>query len=117
MATAGVVIGGGIIDFLVTDSSLSTRLVFRSPTGIPITVTIRTIITGTAMAIIPTDIPLPMGTIIVTTANQLTDTTIAIVIAEGPQSLHSSANWLARATIMVLLMESWDRQRDARCAR
>src|SRR5450759_2290512 len=68
-----------------------------------------------AMAIIRTGIPLPMGTIMITTASQLTDMTTAIVIAEGLQSWRSSANWLERVIITVPLTELWGQKPVARC--
>src|ERR1700737_2562736 len=115
MATAGAVVGGPAdTSVTVTASSFSAGLVSRT-TDIP-TVTTRTVITATAMAIIHMGTPLPMGTIMITLGSQLTDMTIAIVIAEGRQSLRSSAKWLERATIMVPLTESWGQKRVARSA-
>ena len=69
-----------------------------------------------AMAIIHMGTPLPMGTIMVTPGSQLTDMTIAIVIAEGLQLSRSSAKWLERATIMVPLTESWGQKPVVRSA-
>src|SRR5438876_7158797 len=101
MATAGAVIGGTAdTSVTVTASSFSAGLVFRT-TDIP-TVTTRTIImaTTTAMAIIHMGTPLPMGTILVTLGSQLTDMTIAFILAWGLQLLCSSAKWLVRSTII-----------------
>ena len=104
MATAGAVIGGTAdTSATVTASSFSAGLVFRT-TDIP-TVTILTIITAMAIILTGTVTPLPMGTIMITPASQLTDMTIAIVIAEGLQLLRSSANWLERVIITVPLTE------------
>src|SRR5205807_8672827 len=104
MATAGAVIGG-TADTSVTVTALSFSAGLVSRTTDILTVTTRTIIT--AMAIIRMGTPLPMGTIMVTPGSQLTDMTIAIVIAEGLQLSRSSAKWLERATIMVPLTELW----------
>src|SRR5439155_25775996 len=104
MATAGAVIGGTAdTSVTVTASSFSAGLVSRT-TDIP-TFTTRTVFTATtmAMAIIHMGTPLPMDTIMVTPGSQLTDMTIAIVIAEGLQLSRSRAKWLERATIMVPL--------------
>ena len=115
MATAGAVIGGTAdASVTVTASSFSAGLVSRT-TDIP-TVTTRTIITAMAIILTGTGTPLLMGTIMITLESQLTDMTIAIVIAEGRQSLRSSAKWLERATIMVPLTESWGQKPVVRSA-
>ena len=57
-----------------------------------------------------------MDTIMVTPGSQLTDMTIAIVIAEGLPLSPSSAKWLERATIMVPLTESWGQKPVVRSA-
>ena len=41
---------------------------------------------------------------------------IRAAMAMDPRLCSCSAGWLGRATTMVLLMESWDRQRDERFA-
>jgi len=124
-AGIGAAIGGVIIGFLVTDSSLSTPLASRSPTGIPITVTTLTvtthmIITDTDTAMTPTGTIIMAGpltdTAIKATDTEIKDTATAIVTAEDPRLWSCNAGWLAQAITMVRLMESWDRQRDARCA-
>src|ERR1700730_18025680 len=116
MAIAGVVIGGTAdTSVTVTASSFSAGLISRTTTDIPITVTFRMIITVMAMATIRTGIPL-LNTVMITTASQLTDMTIAIVIAEGLQSLRSSANWLERVIITVPLTDLWGQKNVARCA-
>ena len=130
-AAIGVAIGVIIIIVasLVTSSSFSAGLVFRS-SGILIMVTIRTI-TGTAMAMaIPTGMIITAGPLTGTdtavkgtdTAIKGTDTAIkgtdtAVVPAEGPRWSSCSADWLGRDTITALLMESWDQKRDARFGR
>ena len=112
MAIGGVVIGGTAdISMAVTALSFSAGLVTRTTTDILITVTIRMITTVMAMDMaIPTGIPLLTGTIMITTASQLTDMIIVIVLAEGLQSLPSSANWLERVTITAPLTELWDQK-------
>ena len=86
--TGAVEIGaaiGGIIDSLVTDSSFSTRLVFPSPTGIPITVTTLTVITVPIPTITTATAMTPTGTIIMAgplTDTDIKDTATAIVTAK-----------------------------------
>src|SRR5882724_7845436 len=82
-----------------TGSCLLTRLVSRSGAGGG---DIRTDITATA-------------THTATTMVMVTHTDTGM--AMDPRLRSCSAGSLGRATTMVLLMESWDRQRDARCAR
>src|SRR5947208_14552926 len=83
-----------------TGSCLLTRLVSRSGVGVGAGAT-RTGITA-AMA--------------TATHTATADTVIRAAMAMDLRLRSCSAGWLGRATTMVLLMESWDRQRDARCA-
>src|SRR5437660_9540414 len=84
ISTTGTLIG--MIDFVAsivsTKSLFSITSVFRSITHLP------------------------------TTHTDTADTVIRAAMAMDPRLCSCSAGWLGRATTMVLLMESWDRQRD-----
>ena len=130
-ATIGVAAIGAIIDLPVISSFSLATLVIRFSTGIPLTGTIRTTTTATAM-VTPTGLiitagPLTdtvtataikgMATAIRGTATPIKGTATAVVTAEGPRWCSCSAGWLGQDTITALLMESWDQKRDARFGR
>src|SRR5438874_11957722 len=84
-----------------TGSCLLTRLVSRSGVG-----------AGVGAGATRTAITAAMAT---ATHTDTADTVIR-AMAMDLRLCSFSAGWLGRATTMVLLMESWDRQRDARFA-
>src|SRR6266576_712670 len=51
------------------------------------------------------------------TRTDTADTVIRAAMAMDPRLCSCNAGWLGRGTTMVLLTESWDRQRDGRFAR
>src|SRR5438552_9797473 len=53
----------------------------------------------------------------ITTHTDTADTVIRAAMAIDPRLCSCSSGWLGQATITVLLMESWDQQRDGRFAR
>ena len=123
-ATIGVAAIGAIIDLPVISSFSLATLVIRFSTGIPLTGTIRTTTTATAM-VTPTGLIITAGpltdtdtaTAIRGTATPIKGTATAVVTAEGPRWCSCSAGWLGQDTITALLMESWDQKRDARFGR
>ena len=119
---------GAIIDLPVISSFSLAPLVIRFSTGIPLTGTIRTTTTATAM-VTPTGLiitagPLTdtvtataikgMATAIRGTATPIKGTATAVVTAEGPRWCSCSAGWLGQDTITALLMESWDQKPGVR---
>src|SRR5438093_7494296 len=83
VATGAAAIGDIMVDSLETNPFLSADLVFRSSMGIPITVTIRTIITTTVLTHMGTGMTLRTVTAMVITAVPLTGTATTAVKGTG----------------------------------
>ena len=111
IVTGAAVTGAAATGAVVTDSSSAVDLVIRT-TGIGTPLGVGAFLTRLTTAIIPMDIILRIGTIMITMATPLPVTATPIDLR-----LRSySAGWLERVTTMALLMESWGRKLVVRFA-
>ena len=108
-ANGAAATGAAATGAAVTDSSSSVDLVTRT-TGIGTPLGAGAFLTRLTTAIIPLDIILRIGTIMIAIATPLTATPIDLRLPS------CSAGWLERATTMAPLMESWGRKLVVRFA-